>query len=188
MRIASEAAAEYVGTRSGSRVESGLEIVLFCRGLSGLSDVVQRGIVENHSDAAGGGEIETSLSDAGIVEIVGEHLNLNGVVIQCLVECFVNLASSCVPEPDVHVSVSKIVAVLCPRLLRHVEKPVARGFELCLGAVVAGVGLGFQKCSGKTYLEAAFREIADGDRNGDGSANVEREELLIGIEERGVAW
>src|SRR5213079_2320605 len=101
--------AEDLGARSGNSVEPGLEIVLFGRGLSGRCDV-ERGIVEDYSDATGGGEIETSLSNAGIVEIVGEHLDLNSIVIQCLVEHFVNLASSCVAEPDVHIFVSEIVS------------------------------------------------------------------------------
>src|SRR2546423_60179 len=83
--------------------------------------------------------VQTSLSNAGIVEIVGEHLDLNSVVIQCLVEHFVNLASSCVAEPDVHIFVSEIVSFLCPRLLRHVEKPVAGGLELGLSAIMVGV-------------------------------------------------
>ena len=142
VRIAVEAAAEELGTRDGSGVEPGLEIVLFGGGLSGLR-AVERRIIENYSDAAGGSQIQTSLSNAGIVEIVGEHLDLNSVVIQCLVEHFVNLASSCVAEPDVHIFVSEIVSFLCPRLLRHVEKPVAGGLELGLSAIMVGVSLRF---------------------------------------------
>ena len=46
MRIAREAAAEELGTRGGGFVESGLEIVFFCRGLSRLCGV-ERGIIEN---------------------------------------------------------------------------------------------------------------------------------------------
>ena len=187
VRIASEPAAKDLGARGGNGVESDLEIVFFRRGLSSLRRV-ERGIIKNDSDPARGGEIEASLSDAGIVQIVGEHLDLDSVIIQCLVEYFVNLASGRVTEPEVHVLISEIAAVHCSGLLCHVEKPIAGGFELGLSAIMAGVSLRFQKRSGETNLEAAFGKIADGDRDSDGPAGVEREELSIDIEEsrRGV--
>ena len=95
VRIAREAAAEELGTHGVGSAKSGLEIVFFRRGLSRLCGV-ERGVIENDSDPARGSKSETSLSDAWIIEIVGEHLDLNGVVIQRLIEHFVNLASSCV--------------------------------------------------------------------------------------------